>query len=120
MVTGHDDPQDCLFSSESNEECEGVRQIQVSDGGSHSQSMVIEIEGVPAEEHVNTGSDITINGRFFEPPDKSSRMYSNQPFHLDGRMDLKLSFGEKDLVTTVYIKMDAPDPLLPSKEVSPV
>ena len=75
---------------------------------------------------VDTGSDITIIGgelfrhvattarlrkRQFKPPDRLPRAYNHQPFHLDGRMDLKVSFGEKDMITPVYVKMDAPDPL---------
>ena len=131
VVTAYDDPRDYLFSSGSEEEG-GVRRVQVSDGGSHSQSVVLEIENVPVEGLVDTGSDITIIGgelfrqvataarlqkKRFKPPDKSPRTYSNQMFRLDGKMDLKLSFGEKDMVTPVYVKLDAPDPLLLSEGV---
>ena len=52
-----------------------------------------------------------------KPPDKSPHTYNQQPFSLDGRMDLRISFGERDLATPVYIKMDAPDPLLLSEGV---
>ena len=89
--------------------------------------MVVEIEGVPARGLVGTGSDITIIGgqlfrhvaamarlrkRHFKPPDKVPHTYDRQPFHLDGQLDLKILFGDKELITHVYVKMDAPDQLL--------
>ena len=52
---------DCLFSSGSDSE-EEVRRIQVSDTGSLPQTVVVEIQGVPARGIVDTGSDITIVG----------------------------------------------------------
>ena len=88
--------------------------------------MVVEIQGVPARGLVGTGCDITIIGgqlfrhvaamarlrkRHFKPPDKAPHTYNRQPFHLDGQMDLKVSFG-KELITHVYVKMDALDQLL--------
>ena len=131
VATTSSNPQDCLFSSESDEERD-VGRIQVNDGGSCPQSVVIEIEGVPVRGLIQMGSDIMIvkgelfkhvaaaarlQKKRFKPPDKSPCMYSNQPFHLGGRMDLQLLFGEKDLVTPVYIKMDAPNSLLLSEGV---
>ena len=94
--------------------------------------MVVEIEGVPARGIVDTGSDITIIGgqlfkhvatmaclhkRQFKPPDKSPHTYNHQPFHQDGQMDLRISFGNRDMVTPIYMKMNAPDPLLLSDGV---
>ena len=126
------DPRDCLLSSGSESDGGDVKRIEVSDQGSHSQSVVVEIEGVPVRGVVDTGSDITIIGghlfkhvattarlrkRQFKPPDRLPRAYNHQPFRLDGRMDLRVSFGEKDMVTPIYVKMDAPDPLLLSEGV---
>ena len=45
-------------------------------------------------------------------PDHTPRTYDQQPFKLDGRMDLDITFGEKTMRTPVYIKMDAHDQLL--------
>lgn len=88
--------------------------MQVKNTGSKSQSVLVEIEGVPARGIVDTGSDITIiGGELFKhvatmarlqkqqlkPPDKSPLTYNQQPFSLDGRMDLCVSFGEKDILT---------------------
>ena len=127
-----DSPLDCLFSSESESDDGEVRRVQVSDTGSQSQSVVVDIEGVPARGIVDTGSDITIIGgqlfkhvattarlrkKHFKSPDKSPHTYNRQPFSLDGRMDLNVSFGERAMVTPIYIKMDAPDQLLLSEGV---
>ena len=129
-TTVQDSPLECLFSSGSEADDGEVRRIQVSDTGSQSQSVVVEIEGVPARGIVDTGSDITIIGgqlfkhvattarlrkKHFKSPDKSPHTYNWQPFSLDGRMDLNMSFGDRAMVTPIYIKMDAPDQLLLSE-----
>ena len=54
------------------------------------------------------------------PTSRQDSIYSNyerKPFKLDGRMDLEISFGEKTMMTPMYIKMDAKDPLLLSEGV---
>ncbi len=98
----------------------------MSDKGSHSQFARILIEGVPADGIVDTGADITIMGKDlfaqvaavawlrkkdFWKVDKIPRAYDNKTFQLDGCMDLDISFAEKTLKTTVYLKMDAHDQL---------
>ena len=55
--------------------------------------------------------------RDFRPADKIPHTYNRQPFNLDGRMDLEITFGDKTMKTPVYIKMDAPDQLLLSEGV---
>ena len=55
--------------------------------------------------------------RDFRPADKIPCTYNCQPFSLDGRMDLDVTFGDKTMQTPVYIKMDAPDQLLLSEGV---
>ena len=45
------------------------------------------------------------------------RTYDRKIFHLDGRMELEISFQGKTMKTMVYIKMDAPDQLLLSEGV---
>ena len=128
----HDGILGCLFSSESESDSGEVKRVQVNDKGSQSQSAVIEIEGVPARGVVDTGSDITIIGgalfkhvatmarlckKHFKPPDRSPHTYNHQPFSLDGRMDLNISYGDKTMVTPIYMKVDAPDQLLLSEGV---
>ena len=108
--------EDCLISSGSESEGGGSRWT------TEEPTTVVEIAGVPVRGLVDTGSDITNIGgelfwhvattarlrkRQFKPPDRLPRAYNHQPFHLDGRMDLKVSFGEKDMITPVYVKMDA-------------
>ena len=43
--------------------------------------------------------------------------YDGQVFSLDGRMDLEVSFEGREVITPVYIKMDASDQLLLSEIV---
>ena len=50
--------------------------------------------------------------RDFRPADKILHTYNQQPFNLDGRMDLEIIIGDKTMKTPVYIKMDASDQLL--------
>ena len=122
-------PLDLLLSDP---EDDTVRQIRITDQGSGTRSARVEIHGVPAQGIVDTTADITIMGgqlfkevasvarlrkKDFKPADKTPRTYSRQPFSLDGRMDLDVTFGDKTMQTPVYIKMDAPDQLLLSEGV---
>ena len=122
-----------LYSdSDSEEGSSNVKQIRVEDQGSQSRCARIRIAGVPVYGIVDSGADITIIGgdlfrrvaanarlrkRDFKKADKTPRTYSQQPFSLDGKMDLDLTFDDKTMKTTVYIKMDARDQLLLSEGV---
>lgn len=90
------------------------------------------IQGIPAYGVLDSGADITIIGgelfkkvasgarlkkRNFKKADRVPHTYNQQPFKLDGRMDLEIAFDEKVMVTPVYIKMDAHDQLLLSEGV---
>ena len=85
------------------------------------------MQGVPCEGVIDTGSDIMIMGgklfkriaaiarlrkRDFHPADKTSVAYGRQPFSLHGKMSLSISFGGREMVTPIYIKMDSEEPLL--------
>ena len=124
-------PLDLLFSDSDPEE-DGVRQIHITDSGSHSQIARVDIQGVPADGIIDTAADITIMGgklfalvaatarlrkKNFRKPDKIPRNYDRRVFHLDGCMDMDIAFQDKTLNTTVYIKMDASDQLLLSEGV---
>ena len=52
--------------------------------------------------------------RDFKPVDKTPYNYDGQPFHLDGR---DITFQDHTINTTVYIKMDASEPLLLSEGI---
>ena len=41
-----------------------------------------------------------------KPADKVPRNYDQRPFKLDGCMELAITFGEKEISTQVYIKID--------------
>lgn len=88
------------------------------------------MRGVPANGVVDTGADITIMGpelfagvaaaaklrkRNFQKPDKVPRTCNWKTFRLDGCMDMDISFADKTMRTTVYMKMDARDQLLLSE-----
>ena len=104
-----------------------VKQVTITDSGSHSRLACVSVQGVPAKGIVDTAADITIMGgklfalvassarlrkRDFKPPDKLPKTYDRKAFHLDGRMEMEISFEGKTIKTTVYVKMDAPDELL--------
>lgn len=109
-----------------------VRQVRVEDSGSHSHCVKVNIQGVPVRGIIDSGSDITIIGgdlfrrvaaqaklkeRDIKSADKVPRTYNQQLFSLDGRLDLEVSFGDKVMNTTLYLKRDAHDQLLLSEGV---
>ena len=51
----------------------------------------------------------------FKPLDKTPVGYDNRPFKLDGCLNLAITFADHTPHTTVYLKMDAHDPLLLSE-----
>ena len=119
-----------LLLSDSEEEV--VKQVHVSDGGSCSQLSRVDIHGIPADGVVDTAADITIMGgklfalvaavaklrkSNFKKPDKVPRNYDGREFHLDGCMEMEITFEGKTLTTMVYVKMDAVDQLLLSEGV---
>ncbi len=126
-------PEFYLASSESESDSESeVRQVRVEDQGSQPRCAKVEIQGVPAFGIIDSGADITILGgelfkkvaavaklrkKDLKKANKSPHTYDGQPFSLDGRMDLDISFKGKTLCTPVYIKMDAQDQLLLSEGV---
>lgn len=97
-------------------------------GGQPRQALV-EIQGVPALDIVDTAADITIMGlslfkkvavlarlkKDFKPADKCHHTYTHELFKLHGCMDLNITFGERTMRTPVFIKMDARDPLFLSE-----
>ena len=108
---------DLLYSSDS-EEGEDVRLIRVTVEGSQSQPACVIVQGVPADGVIDRGVDITIMGqdlfakvaaaarlrkKNFSKLDKVPRTYDQNTFHLDGCMDMDLSFADKTMWTTVYI-----------------
>ena len=115
-----------LYSSDSEDDSE-VRVVRVTDGGECiSMCKAPEIQGVPVFGIIDSGADITIMGgelfkkvaaaarlkkRDFQAPDKVPRTYDQQPFTVDGRMDLNVTFDDKTMKTPVYLKMDAHDQL---------
>ena len=122
-------PLELLFSDS---EEEGVRQIRVTDGGSHPRLARVDIHGVPADGVIDTAADITIMGGKlfalvaataklrkwnFKKPDKTPCNYDGREFRLDGSMEMDITFQGKTIKTNVYIKMDAIDQLLLSEGV---
>ena len=127
-----DNPFDHLYSDSDPDDSGGVRMVRVNDTGSKSQYIKLIVAGVPTLGVIDTGSDITIMGgelfkkvaavarlrkRDFKAADKSPRGYDGSPFHLDGRIDLELSVGDRSMKTPVYVKMNARDQLLLSEGV---
>lgn len=122
---------DLLFPSDS-EDGEGVRQIRIEDCGSQPRYGQVEVQGVPANGIIDSGADITIiDGDLFRrvaavarlkkknlrKADRGPWTYDRRPFSLDGKMDLDISFGDITMKTPMYVKIDAPEPLLLSEGV---
>ena len=118
-------PLDVLLSDTDDEDM--IREVRITDKGSASQCIDVQVQGVPAVGIVDTAADITIMGgklfkkvasvarlrkKDFKDADKVPHGYDQRPFRLNGRMDLDITFGEKTMKTAVYIKMDAVDQLL--------
>ena len=53
----------------------------------------------------------------FKPPDKQPRTYNQQTFHINGKVEVDISFNDRTMKTAVYVKMDAPEQLLLSEGV---
>ena len=124
-------PLTYLFLSDS-EDDHHVRLIQINDHGSRPQCAKVSVQGVPMYGIVDSGAGIMILGgdlfrkvtgvaslkkKNFSKPDKTPRNYDQQPFSLDGVMDLEVTFGDRAMHTPVYIKMDAYNQLLLSEGV---
>ena len=125
-------PEELLLSSSEDEQPTQVNTVRIMDQGSVPQCVKVQIQGVPAYGLIDSGADITIIGgslfkkvaavarlrkRDFMKADRVPRTYDQQPFRLDGRMDLDVEFGNRRMTTPVYIKMDAHDQLLLSEGV---
>ena len=104
--------------------------MSVKKSGSYCVEVLI--EGVPVTGLIDTGSDITIiRGDLFYQIDGEAHLkiqslktaeqkactYDQKSITLDGQMDMKIGFGKKTIVTTVYVKLVAPYPLLLSENV---
>ena len=124
-------PENLLYS-DSDEGEANARAVRVQDGGSRSQCIKVEVQGVPAYGLIDTGADITIIGGelfkrvatiarlkkcHFRKADKIPRTYDQRIFKLDGCMDLEVTFDGKTMCTPIYIKIDAADQLLLSEGV---
>ena len=124
-----EDPRDYLLpdSDDGN-----VKLVHVQDRGSQPRRAQVQIGGVLAWGIVDSGADITIIGkdllqtiaavgklrkRDCKKPDKVPRTYDRKPFTLHGMLELEISFAERKMMTTVYIKMDTCDQLLLSEGV---
>ena len=99
----------------------------MSDKGSKSQCVHVQIHGVPAYGIIETAVDIKIVGgslfkriativqlkkKVLKPPDKKLHTYDQCTFTLDRKMDLDITSDGRTMCTPVYIKMDAQDQLL--------
>jgi len=94
----------------------------MDDGG--PQSATIRIEGVPVTGIIDTGSSITIisanlykkvvaDARLkkedFKTADKQAYSYNRELIVLDGRTNVKISFKDREIHATVYVKAEASD-----------
>ena len=81
---------------------------------------------------IDTAADVTIVGgemfkkvaavaklrkKDFKPADKTPYNYDKKPFRLDGKLEVDVSFQDCTMMTDIYVKMDASEPLLLSEGV---
>lgn len=106
--------------------------VKVMDNGSRLQCVKLQVQSVPAYGIIDSGAGITIMGgilfkkvatvarlwkRDLKKADKTPRNYNHTPFSLDSRIEMDLTFDDKTMRTSVYIKTDAHDQLLLSEGV---
>ena len=131
-TTQSTDPLRYLLPDSDEEGVIRVAEVRMKAKGSRPQLVRVEISGVPLDGVVDTGADITIVGaeafkriatvaklhrRDFKQPDKTPRTHDQKTFHIDGRVDLDITFQECTMKTPVYVKMDAKEQLLLSEGV---
>ena len=58
-----------------------------------------------------------LNIHHLKPTEQRACAYDQKPITLDGQIDTKIAFGGKTIVSTVFVKLIAPDKLLPSENV---
>ena len=133
ISTSQQETSDPLNFLSSDSDTDGsINLVRITDQGSYLRKATVEIAGVPATGLVDTGADITIIGpelfkkvavvaglekRQFKPADKQPHTYDRCQFNLDGCLDLDVSFNDKTMHTSVYVKMDAYGDLLLSEGV---
>ena len=109
-----------------------MKLVRVQDWGKQPRCAQVQVQGVRAWGIVDSGADIMIMGkelfkmvasvcrlnkRDFKRLDKIPKTYDRQPFNLNGWLELEITFGEKMMTTTLYVKMNAHDELLLSEVV---
>ena len=120
---------DALYSSD---DTDGVNLVRITDKGSCSRCVTVEVQGVSVDGIIDTGADISIMGgevfkkvaavaklrkSHLKKADKTPHNYDQTPFSLDGRMDLDVTFEGVTMCTPIYIKSDAHEQLLLSEGV---
>ena len=114
----------------------GTKMIQtdsyLSAKKSGSRCVKVMVEGAPIVGLIDTGPDITImrgdqfydmvkqanlNKHHLKPTEQRACAYDQKPITLDCQIDMKITFGEKTIVSTVFVKLVAPDKLLLSENV---
>jgi len=54
-------------------------------------------------------SEACLGERPLKETNQKACSYDQKPITLDGQVDMEIKFGEKTIVTTVYVKLLAPD-----------
>ena len=131
-MSNQDRPKEDLLDFLQSDSDGEIKEVHISDTGSQSVKVEVEIQGVPVEGVIDNASDITImEGELFKKvasvaklkrkslkrADKTPRTYDMRVFTLDGRMNLDIKFGGRTMNTPVYIKMDSPTGLLLSEKI---
>lgn len=126
MVQSREDPLDFLLPDTGYEKS-GINTVRIQDKGSKPREVLVDIQGVAATGVIDSGADITIVGpdlfkkvasvahlrkSAFKKPDKTPYTFTRQPFSLNSKLELDITFDNCTMRTPVYMKMDTSDPLL--------
>ena len=101
---------------DSDNESSNINTVRIQDKGSKPREVVMEVQGVSAKGVTDSGADITIMGvelfkqvasvaclksSAFRKPNRIPYTYNNQPFSLDGKLELGISFDNRTMRTGI-------------------
>ena len=113
VVKTKENPLDFL-QPDSDDEAGDIKTVRIQDKGSKPREVLVDVPGVPVTGVIDSGADITIMGAelfkrvalvgrlkksAFKKPDKTPYTYDHQPFSLNGKLELDITFNNHTMHT---------------------